>query len=151
MNVTSIGQGSGGVATLPGPQTTGQPAVERGPNAANVTRLAWFDVNGDGHIDDRSPFAGGDGTLIVPQHAAHPLYSRQVRRDSIRPQHEHTSEPKSDRADAQANAHADPAANVPVAVTPVAPSVVQTRAAIDAYQRYGQPSSDNTQPERAVA
>ena len=96
MNVTSIGQGPGSAVTLPGPHSSGEIPLSsvrasapvatavsaRGSGSPDVTvvRLAWFDMNGDGHIDDRSPLAGGDGTLIVPRHASHPEFSRSVTR-----------------------------------------------------------------------
>jgi hypothetical protein len=121
MNVPTIGQGPGSV-TLPDPRAGGSPPVGRGSGSdAEVGRLAWFDVNGDGQIDARSPLAGGDATLIVPAHVAHlTTYSREVRR---------TEEP-----DEQREVVRDTAPEA-------AASDVTTRHAIDAYARYGQPAA----------
>ncbi|MDQ1435361.1 MAG: hypothetical protein QOF59_2177, partial [Actinomycetota bacterium] len=45
----------------------------------SLARLAWFDVNGDGHIDPRSTTSGGDATLLVPSHSVElPTYRRSV-------------------------------------------------------------------------
>jgi hypothetical protein len=139
------------VATLPGPQTGGEPLpssrgqrpvtagapTSRGSEReAAFARLAWFDVNGDGHIDNRSPISGGDGTLLVPKHAVRlQLYTREVQKRELK-----LSPPAPD---------AKPA--TPDGPDEVATSDVQTRQAIDAYQRYGQPTSDNAQTDRAVA
>jgi hypothetical protein len=119
---------------------------------AAFARLAWFDVNGDGHIDNRSPIAGGDGTLLVPKHAVKlQAYSREVHRQQMRPvagvAHERTT------VEAKASPGADtttPGGEPTVAVSSPSSSDVQTRQAIDAYQRYGQPT-DNAPTERAVA
>ncbi len=169
MSVTTIGQGPGSVATLPGPQTGGgSPLLSlRGspPTAAEVqptqpgpdlsaayARVAWFDVNGDGHIDNRSPIAGGDGTLLVPKHAAKvQTYSREVRRQEMRFGAGITHDQVKVEAKASADVHTATSSGEPTeAASPSGSSDVQTRQAIDAYQRYGQPS-DNAQTERAVA
>ena len=151
MLLTSIGQGPGNVATLPGPPTgdalpslRGDPPPATGGSSsrgsdleAAFARVAWFDVNGDGHIDNRSPLSGGDGTLLVPKHAVRlQLYSREVRQEMKLP--------------AAHDAHDTAAEPASPAHTDVAASGVATRQAIDAYQRYGQPT-DHVQTDRAVA
>jgi len=141
MNVPTIGRGPGSVATLPDPQTESavEPAARAPSRDAGFTRIAWFDVNGDGHIDSRSPLDGGDGTLIVPHDAVDlPTYSRTVRRPELR------VAAASQPTGATAHAAHDDSPSVP----PV--SDAQTRQAIDAYQRYGQPA-DATPTKRAVA
>ena len=153
MNVTTIGQGPGSVATLPGPQTdgetslpslrgsppttTGVPTPKRGSDLESAfARVAWFDVNGDGHIDNRSPIAGGDGTLLVPKHTVRlQLYSREVQRQE----------------QLKLPSQSVPDESTPEAEPEVAASDVQTRQAIDAYQRYGQPTQAEAPTERAVA
>jgi hypothetical protein len=40
-------------------------------NGVALARVAVFDLKGDGHINPRSVFEGGDATLLVPDH---PLY-----------------------------------------------------------------------------
>jgi hypothetical protein len=148
MTLLTIGQGPGSVATRPGPQTGGEPLPSpqgqrlvasgappsRGSDLdAAFARVAWFDVNGDGHIDNRSPVAGGDGTLLVPKHAVRlQLYSREVQRDMKL---------------AAPAIHAEPTRGTE---KEVAASDVQTRQAVDAYQRYGQPTGD-APTEQAVA
>lgn len=141
MNVSSIGQGPGSVVALLGPQTDRAAAAvasSRGSKPdATVVRLAWFDLNGDGVIDSRSSLAGGDGTLIVPTQASHALFTHTVRRAG-----EHVAAAKEEPptpAPPQADTH-----------EPQAPGNVQTRQAIDAYQRYGQPTDDASKA-RAVA
>jgi hypothetical protein len=152
MTVSSIGQGPGSVVTLPGLQTgsVGSLTSERDRVPANsagrspesrpkpdaaVVRLAWFDLNGDGVIDNRSSIAGGDGTLIVNKHASHPELSHRVaRRFSVDAEPQPHDEP----------AKADGTKRAPEPQHTAAPVVndVQTRQAISAYQRYGQPTSD---------
>ncbi len=132
MNVPNISQGIGSVATLP-TQTSGSAAVQSRPadvrpraqeESFSFTRLAWFDINGDGHIDPRAAGAGGDATLLVGSREADlPTYSRTV----------HTV------GDIRAFKSRDPKAADPSSA-PV-PTAAQTRQAIDAYQRYGQASS----------
>src|SRR5262249_47258730 len=129
MNVTTIGRGLGSVATLPSPQTG--PAVESVARAqvqdAGFVRIAWFDLNGDGHIDNRSPLSGGDGTLIVPKHSVDlPTYSREARRPEVRLglANEPVAEPTTPKTEA------------PVQSAPAPVSDAQTRQAIDAYTRY---------------
>jgi hypothetical protein len=163
MSVSTIGQGPGSVATLPGPQTGGAVALlsrASAPAAVDVApvsgpdldtafaRVAWFDVNGDGHIDNRSPIAGGDGTLIVPKHAAKvQTYSREVRRQEMRFGVANQAKVEDSSAGARTKA---PSGEPTEAVSRSGSSDVQTRQAIDAYQRYGQPK-DNAPTERAVA
>ena len=130
MNVSSIGQGPGSVLALPGPQTerAAQPAPSsRGSKTdGGVVRLAWFDMNGDGHIDSRSSLSGGDGTLIVNAHASHPLFTHNVKRDAQQQPAVKTESPTSNEPAPQ----------------PAPASDVQTRQAINAYQRYGQPTDN---------
>jgi hypothetical protein len=129
MNVPNISLGIGGVATLPA-QTSGTAAAES--RAAEVrpatpsesfsfTRLAWFDINGDGHIDPRAAGAGGDATLLVGSREVDlPTYSRTI----------HTvGDLRGFKGKAAVKADAGP---VPT------PTSAQTKQAIDAYQRYGQ-------------
>ena len=92
MNVPNIGQGPGSVSTLPrgvaggDGVAPGADAVAHRPAPSDVsvpaisfTRLACFDVNGDGSIDTRSAAAGGDATLLVPTHAVDlPTYTRHA-------------------------------------------------------------------------
>ena len=151
MNVPNIGQGSGSVVTLPRPQPDievqpGTPRVDPGsaPNPVvqeirvkddvDLKSIAWFDANGDGHIDSRSSTDGGDGTLLLPAHAVYlPTYSRTVAR------------PVAVKAAAVAD---DVKAEPPKDVTPA--NDAQTQQAIAAYARYGQtPNSAPT--DQAVA
>jgi hypothetical protein len=132
MNVPNITQGPGSVTALSRPVAEGDTVAAvrvdsavRGREAhqspaadPSFARLAWFDVNGDGHIDPRSAAAGGDATLLVPAHAIDlPTYSRTVGPIGS------THAVKQDD-----NERATPAANA-----------AQTNRAVDAYQRYGQP------------
>jgi hypothetical protein len=75
MNVSDIGQGQGSVATLLRPHASGgsplvgaqadaRVAAEVRKSTPEVQRWAWFDLNGDGTIDDSSPLYGGDGVLV---------------------------------------------------------------------------------------
>ena len=98
-------------------------------------RLAWFDTNGDGVIDSRSSLAGGDGTLIVNKHASHPELPHHVAR-----RYSADAEPQTHDVPAKT----DDAQSAPVPQHTAAPATndVQTRQAISAYQRYGQPTSD---------
>jgi hypothetical protein len=141
MNVSSIGQGPGSVVALLGPQTERAAAAvasSRGSKPdATVVRLAWFDLNGDGVIDSRSSLVGGDGTLIVPTHVSHPLFTHTVRRAGDRVLASREEPPTPEQPHAQTH-------------EPVSASSVQTRQAIDAYQRYGQPT-DDAPKARAVA
>ena len=136
MNVPNIGQGPGGVTAPPWAQTGGDPAVASRADASNdaapepevtFTRLAWFDVNGDGDIDPRSATAGGDATLLVPAHAVDlPTYARKV----------HTV------GDLRAFRLKDQPSGTSAAV----PNSAQTRQALDAYQRYGQATPHSATP-----
>jgi hypothetical protein len=139
MNVSSIGQGPGSVLALPGPRTeqaADTATSSRGSKTdGGVVRLAWFDLNGDGRIDSRSSISGGDGTLIVNAHASQPLFTHNVKREAALQPAVKTDSPKSN----------EPAP----APEPAPASDVQTRQAISAYQRYGQPTDAPT--ARAVA
>jgi hypothetical protein len=135
VNVPNIGQGLGSVPTFPptlaGSETAapGADAVGAGPASAEAgrpnappTRLAWFDVNGDGRIDPRNAAAGGDATLLVPARAiALSTYGRQV------------NPPGGTHADRAK----EPGTDVP-RVAPTPSNAAQTNRAVDAYQRYGQ-------------
>ena len=138
MNVSSIGQGPGSVVTLPGPQarsTATADSSSRGSKTdGTVVRLAWFDLNGDGIIDSRSSITGGDGTLIVPTHTSHAQLTHNVTRRALEQVVAKVDNPKSSGP----------------ALEPAPASDVQTRQAINAYQRYGQPT-DNAPGARAVA
>ncbi len=129
MNVPNIGQGIGGVTTLPA-QASGTAAADSRPRGVHApapvqsfsfTRLAWFDINGDGHIDPRSASAGGDATLLVGSREADlPTYSRTV----------HTvGDIRAFKARDLKATNSSSASN---------PTTAQTRQAIDAYQKYGQ-------------
>jgi hypothetical protein len=132
MNVPNIGQGSGSVVTLSRPQPDTDVQLgslrESGSAPAEVrdvqvheadvafTRIGWFDANGDGRIDSRSSLSGGDGTILLPHSVKAPTYSRVAQ------------VPCGAASDAK-QADAVPANDV------------QTRQAVSAYQRYGQPST----------
>jgi hypothetical protein len=114
MNVTSIRQGPGSVVTLRGPHE-GATAPERGPKqAATLTRVAWFDLNGDGNIDNRNPLEGGDGTMLVPAHTADVT---SYPRAAARPRDAESALPPPPTSDLANGA--------------------RTQRVIDAYQRYG--------------
>jgi hypothetical protein len=135
MNVPNIGQGLGSVTALPRTAGEGDTAPPRAESVASgragsdsprvgsdFARLAWFDVNGDGHIDPRSAAAGGDATLLVPHAVDLPVYSRNV----------------------------SPSANSrTVRATPG--NAAQTNRAVDAYQRYGQVSAPAHAPTPSPA
>jgi hypothetical protein len=79
MNVSTLGLGLSGTAVLAqvanGASAAGSTQADARPNegdavAAQVARQAWFDLNGDGRIEDRSSLYGGDGTFIVPKSVA---------------------------------------------------------------------------------
>jgi hypothetical protein len=139
MNVPNITQSLGSVATLgraeapaevashsqvaaaSSARATASPGL--GPTGGDsygisLARVAWFDVNGDGHIDPRSTTSGGDATLLVPARSVElPPYRRTV------------------------NGVGGPR---PVNTNDTPPSVpataAQTSRAVDAYQRYGAPA-----------
>lgn len=135
MNVPNIGQGPGSVITLPRDIASGEStapnagAVGRGPAASPVsapaisfTRLACFDVNGDGSIDTRSAAAGGDATLLVPTHAVDlPTYTRRANPMG-------GGRPAKNR---------EPAADTPAPGAGAGATARANRAA-ESYQRYGQ-------------
>jgi len=130
MNVPNIGQGPGSVTTLPwgvaggDGVAPGTDAAARRPAPSDVsvpaisfTRLACFDVNGDGSIDTRSAAAGGDATLLVPTHAVDlPTYTRHANPMG-------TGRPVKD-------------SNAPS--TAGAGTAAQANHAAESYQRYGQ-------------
>lgn len=137
MNVPNIRQDPGSVTALPraaadgeriaGQQTAAAAREPAGghsaPPSVAFTRLAWFDVNGDGRIDPRSAAAGGDATLLVPSDAvALPTFSRNIT-------------PLGDTHAAKANVEDPKDRSAP----PGNPA--QTNRAVEAYQRYGQAPS----------
>ena len=74
MHVNPSGNNPGShllVRSTGGPPAVGpraEPDPERAPDSTRESsRQAWFDVNGDGRIEDRSALYGGDGILIVPE------------------------------------------------------------------------------------
>jgi hypothetical protein len=101
------------------PESATAPLARAESQAENVslTRLAWFDANGDGDIDPRPAGAGGDATLLVPSHAVDlPVFARPATGVSY-----HGPRPESSNVKSGA-----------------APNQAQTRQALDAYSRYGQ-------------
>jgi hypothetical protein len=154
MNVPNIGQSSGSAAVLArtqrndvvvslregsrsGAHETKVPQRTKESLAA-FTRIGWFDVNGDGSIDGRSALAGGDATLLLPHVVKVANYSRPVR--SAQPQDD---EPV--HAD-QLDGKADPteSAETDGVAQPAPQAGAQTRQAIAAYERYGQPNTTTT-------
>ena len=112
MNVPTINQGAGGVA-VDVAAIAARSRADGEARSANFTRLAWFDVNGDGSIDPRSAASGGDATLLVPAHAVDlPTYARPARTVAL--------------------AHGG------VVSAPPAANAAQANRAVVAYQRYGQ-------------
>jgi len=137
MNVTTIGQGPGSVETLRDARQ-GEESSGRAPAPAlDVARLAWFDLNGDGHIDNGNPLSGGDGTLIVTAQVV-PLqvYSREAARPQVQ-----LPADNQEKDDERSVERSRPA--------PDAPEQVRTRQAIQAYERTTRP--EPTAQESAVA
>jgi hypothetical protein len=142
MNVPNISLGIGGVATLPA-QTSGTAASESRPaevrsaippESFSFTRLAWFDINGDGHIDPRAAGAGGDATLLVGSREVDlPTYSRTI------------------QTVGDLRAFKGKAATKPDANSGPTPTPAQTNQAIGAYQRYGQAPGPAAPTPAAVA
>lgn len=144
MNVPNISQGLGSAPALPRAGTGSEPVTPSrtvAPAQAGVrthsaepgislTRLACFDINGDGHIDPRSAGNGGDATLLVPTHEVDlPTWS-------------YTVNPMADTRPAkgkEAKPDAGPVAAAPGSV--VRGNAAQTNRAVGAYQRYGQTPS----------
>lgn len=154
MNVPNIGQGVSSTAVLSRPprndvvvslrEGSGSGArehqVREHPVAvdsnASFTRIGWFDVNGDGSIDGRSPMAGGDGTLLLPHVVKVATHSRPARATASNDAPVHA-----DDLDGKADA-APVSETEPQAVAQPAPKAeAQTRQAIAAYERYGQPAT----------
>jgi hypothetical protein len=154
MNVPNIGQSSGSAAVLARTQRNDvvvslregsrsgafESSVQQRTKEANAafTRIGWFDANGDGSIDGRSALAGGDATLLLPHVVKVANYSRPVR--SAQPQDD---EPV--HAD-QLDGKADPteSAETDGVAQPAPQAGAQTRQAIAAYERYGQPNTTTT-------
>jgi hypothetical protein len=123
--------GADAAARRPAPSDGAVPAI-------SFTRLACFDVNGDGSIDTRSAAAGGDATLLVPTHAVDlPTYTRHANpMASGRPVRDKDAPPAtSSGTAAQANHAAEsyqrygqmpPVATAPPAPTPPAQAAVPT-------------------------
>lgn len=146
MNVPTISQGPGGVSVFTGPRAEGQVEVDQTaqPDAprphpdAGFNWVGWFDGHGTGRIVNRSPASGGDGVMIVPSVVHVPTYTRAA--------HHAKATESSNARDAM------PTRTAQVVEDKAPPSDVQTRQAIDAYQRYGQPADAGSAPtERAVA
>jgi hypothetical protein len=143
MNVPNIDRGAVSSAgtprtdaggEIPPPQPDAGPAPARAESPATsiaLTRLAWFDANGDGRIDTRAAGTGGDATLLVPAHQVDlPTYRRV--------------------AHAAAGAHAAKPAEssgTDRSVRSTAENPAQTQRAVAAYQRYG----DAAVPPTSVA
>jgi len=135
MNVPNITQGSGSAATLPRAFAGGQIMAPNASAAApapvrthtpepgiSLTRLACFDINGDGHIDPRSADEGGDATLLVPTHEVDlPTWSYTV-----------------DTVDDPQPVKTKPTGNGEHTVVPAPANAARTNRAVGAYQRYGQ-------------
>ncbi len=135
MNVPNITQGPGSIPPLPRAAADGGiPAPAHTDGAAgrarvhapaagiSLTRLAWFDANGDGLIDPRAAGAGGDATLLVPTHEVDlPTWGR--------PANPVVVGPAAKSREAVGGEAKSPA---------VAANAAQTQRAVDAYQRYGQ-------------
>jgi hypothetical protein len=129
MNVPNIEFASGNVTTTSRVDLTGLTPPSSSARAARttseattasiaLTRLAWFDANGDGEIDTRAAGAGGDATLLVPAHQVDlPTYGR--------PAHPGPGSRPASAGEAPSDAAPDH-------------SPVQTQRAVAAYQRYGQ-------------
>ena len=110
MNVSDIGQGQGSVATLLRPHADGgtplvsaqadaRVAAEVEKPTREVQRWAWFDLNGDGTIDDSSPLYGGDGVLVWNVSGAKPSHPRPAQQStSARPTEEHSTPVKVEHA-----------------------------------------------------
>lgn len=152
MNVPNIGQGVSSTAVLSRPQRNDvvvalrdgsgsgarEDQVRERPASmdsnATFTRIGWFDVNGDGSIDGRSPMAGGDGTLLLPHVVKVATHSRPVRTAASNDAPVH-AEQLDGKAETQPGSEADGAAQ------PAPKAEAQTRQAIAAYERYGQPAT----------
>jgi hypothetical protein len=109
MNVSDIGQGQGSVATLLRPNASGgSPLVSAQADARvaakvskptqEVQRWAWFDLNGDGQIDDSSPLYGGDGVLVWNVSGAKPSHPRPAAQSSARSTDEQSTPVKVEHA-----------------------------------------------------
>ena len=141
MNVPNIGQGSGSVVTLSRPQSDTEVQLrslrESGSAPAEVrdvqvheadvafNRIGWFDANGDGRIDSRSSLYGGDGTILLPHSVKAPAFTRAAPASRV-------------------------AASDTKQVDAAPANDVQTRQAVSAYQRYGQPTTPASS-DQAVA
>jgi hypothetical protein len=145
MNVPNITQSLGSVATparaeapteaaappasAPAAAAPSGASTGSGSNGVSLARLAWFDVNGDGHIDPRSTTSGGDATLLVPSHSVDlPTYRRTV------------------------NIVGGPRPVNPSETPPAVPAnAAQASRAVTAYQRYGLPASTAALPASSTA
>jgi hypothetical protein len=141
MNVPNIEIGSGSVTAIPRVDVTGLTAPSANARSArttsapttssiSLTRLAWFDANGDGEIDTRAAGAGGDATLLVPAHQVDlPTYGRAA----------HPA--PGSRPESAVKATSGAADHTPV----------QTQRAVAAYQRYGQAPAAPAAPTSVAA
>ena len=136
----------------PGSDAPANEASHASDAGAGFVRIGWFDVNGDGHIDQRSAIAGGDATLLLPHTVKVLTYSRTVhhlRNAPSKGADEVASKDNTANEGKGTVASTTSAASAPAPVAAPAGDV-QTRQAIDAYQRYGQPSGP-APSDRAVA
>jgi hypothetical protein len=138
MNVPNIDQGPASVRTLaqavgvgapPSAEQAVAPTRHASEPSISLTRLAVFDVDGDGFIDPRPVGSGGDATLLVPTHQVDlPTYGRAAHaRPGARP--------------ARSAPPADENSQPPTGV-----NTVHTNRAVAAYQRYGQASAPDSSP-----
>lgn len=135
MHVPNIERDAGSPTSAP------RAAVRSATNAAlihsvaptiSLTRLAWFDANGDGRIDTRPAGAGGDATLLVPTHEVElPTYGRAAL----------------PRLDGRTTKPNEPAS----AAAPTRPNPVRTQQAAASYQRDGQAPPPLPAPVASVA
>jgi hypothetical protein len=128
MNVLNIEIGTPSITPAPRADGTGQPppspparsagsASAASTSSISLTRLAWFDANGDGQIDTRAAGSGGDATLLVPAHQVDlPTYGRAAHPAAV---------------------NRTPSAG-PVDGAPADRNPAQTQRAVAAYERYGQ-------------
>jgi hypothetical protein len=136
MRVLNIDHDAGSPPAAPRAATSAA-AARSSSTGISLTRLAWFDANGDGRIDTRAAGAGGDATLLVPTHEVDlPTYGRAA----------------APRLDGRPMRAEIPNAGEPAGTaTPPVGNAVQTQRAVDAYQRYGQAPAPAAGAPTAVA
>ncbi|HEX5096684.1 MAG TPA: hypothetical protein VFX21_11745 [Acidimicrobiia bacterium] len=80
-------------------QADARVAAEVSTSTHEVQRWAWFDLNGDGTIDDTSPLYGGDGVLVWNGSGAKPSHPRPAEQStSTRSSDEHSTPVKVEHA-----------------------------------------------------